>query len=55
MICFSPRFFVPLVSPKLLALGKAKEKARFSFAFLSFFRNFAVENKNNNPKYDEGN
>jgi len=41
MICFSPRFFVPLVSPKLLALGKAKEKARFSFAFLSFFRNFA--------------
>jgi hypothetical protein len=40
MICFSPRFFVPLVSPKLLALGKAKEKARFSFAFLSFFRNF---------------
>jgi hypothetical protein len=48
MICFSPRFFVPLVSPKLLALGKAKEKARFSFAFLSFFRNFA-------PLFRDGN
>jgi len=50
------RLFVTLrlQSRSYLALGKAKKNG-FSFAFLSFFRNFAVENKNNNPKYDEGN
>lgn len=36
--------FVTLASPKLLALGNKKKK-EFSFAFHSFFRNFAPETK----------